>query len=172
MNEVLIGTNTLLVFIVIPLVYKLCVYYKEKNIFEAVKWCVFYDSFNKGRPEVRMRDHLFKIQHELTLDRRYRITIGEIDAINEILLRFRQDVIQNYFSGSYLKLGFSFETDLKYYLEKHQNECEFRNNITCHKLHYILQLHYLKMNNIVDDNKLGVIQAKAIKETIDDILAK
>lgn len=172
MNEVLIGINTLLLFIAIPLVYKLCIFYKEKNIFKAVKWCVYYDSFHNERPEVRMRDHVLRLQYELYLDQRYRITIDEINVINEILLRFRQDVIQEYFSGTYQKLGFSFETDLKYYLEKHQYECEYRDNITYHKVYYILQLHYLKLNNIVDNDKLGVITANATKETIEALLTK
>lgn len=170
MNEVLIGVNTLLIFIAIPLVYKLCIFYKEKNIFEAVKWCVYYDSFHKTRPEVRMRDHIFHLQYELSIDQRYQITIDEKEAINDILLRFRQDVIQEYFSGCYQKLGFSFETHLRYYLEKHQYECEYRDNITYHKVYYILQLYYLKLHNIVDNNTLGVITAKETQKTIDNLL--
>lgn len=170
MTEVLIGIISLLFFIAIPLVYKLCVFYKEKSIFEAVKWCVYYDSFRKERPEVRMRDHIIHLQYELSLDQRYRLTIDEIDAMYEILLCFRKDVIQEFFSGHYQKLGFSFETDLKYYLQKHEYEYEYRDNITYHKVYYILQLHYLKLHNIVDDSTLGVITANQTKETIDNLL--
>jgi hypothetical protein len=170
MNEVLIGIHTLLLFIAIHLVYQLFIFYKEKNIFKAVKWCGYYDSFFKERPEVRMRDHIVRLQHELSLDTRYRITIDEKDAVDEILLRFRQDVIQEYFSGYYQKLGFSFETNLQYYLEKHKYEYEYRYNITYHKVYYILQLHYLRLHNIVDDHKLGVINANQTKATIDNLL--
>lgn len=172
MNEVLIGIISLLLFILIILVYKLYAFYKEKRIFENVKWCVNYDSFHKERPEVRMRDHIFRLQLELSHNPRYRITKDEIDAINEILLRFRQEVIQEYFSGAYEKIGFSFETNLRYYLEKHQYEGEYRDNITYHKVYYILQLHYLKLHNIVESDKLGVIEANATKETIDNLLVK
>lgn len=172
MNEVLIGINMLLLFIMIPLVYKLYGFYKKENIFEEVKWCVYYNSLHKERPEVRMRERIFRMQNELSLDPKYQITKDELDDVNKILLDFRQDVIQQYFSGSYQKLGFSFETDLCYYLEKHQYECEYRDNITYHKVYYILQLHYLKLHNIVDSNILGVITANAIKETIDGLSIK
>lgn len=152
--------------------YLLYCNYKGKKIFENVKWCVYYDSFAKERPEVRMRYHIFRLQHELSIDEKYCVSVAETDAINEILLVFRQDVIQKYFNGYYQKIGFSFEHELDYYLSKHQHETEFCNNITYHKMHYILQIHYLKLNNIVDDHKLGVIWAKATKEIIDNMLAK
>lgn len=172
MNDVLIGVITLLLFIAVPLVYKLCAFYKEQGIFEEVKWCVFYDSFRKEKPEVRMRNLIFNLQHELSIDQRYRITKDEIDATNEILLRFRQDVIQEYFSGHYQKTGFSFEENLTCYLYEHQDEQEYRYNITYHKMHYILQLNYLKLHNIVGEDKISVRTANATKETIDNILEK
>jgi hypothetical protein len=119
-----------------------------------------------------MREYIFRLQYELSLDPRHRITKDETDTINEILLRFRQEAIQKYFSGAYERIGFSFEVGLKDFLETHQEKHEFRNNITYLKLYYILQLYYLKLHNIVDDNKLGVIQANATKETIDNLLSK
>lgn len=162
----------ILILIIFFLSYKLYEYYKAKELFENAKWCVYYDSFHKERPEVRMRNRIFHLQHELSLDGTYRITKDELDAITEILLSFRQDVIQNYFSGAFQKNGFSFETDLIHFLEKHKDEYEYRENITYHKMHYILQFHYLKLHNIIDDNNLGVIQAKTTKDTIDNILSK
>jgi hypothetical protein len=160
------------IVLAVIVVYLMYNNYKEKNLFKKVKWCVYNDSFRKERPEVRMHDQIFHFQNELSLDEKYRITIHELDAINGILLHFRQDVIQEYFSSYYQKLGFSFENNLRDFLETHQDEYEFKNNITFHKLYYILQLYYLKLHNIVDDNKLGVIKAKAIKESIDDMLSK
>lgn len=161
-----------LVLIIVFLSYKLYEHYKEKELFENVRWCVYFDSFHKERPEVRMHNRIFHLQHELSLDKNYLITKGEIDAMNKILLSFRQDVIQEYFSGFSQKLGFSFETSLIYYLYKHQDEIEYRDNITYHKMYYILQLYDLKLHNIVDNDKLGVITAKTTKDTIDKILSK
>ena len=152
--------------------YKLYEDYKEKRLFESVRWCVYFDSLRKERPEVRMRTRIFQLQRELSLDARYLITKDELNAITEILLCYRQDVIQEYFNGSYQKAGFAFETSLSYYLEKHQYEYEYRDNITYHKMYYILQQYDLKLNNIVDEDKLGVIMAKATKETIDNLLDK
>lgn len=172
MSEVLIGIISILLLVAVPLVYKLRAFYKEESIFEAVKWCVFYDSFRKERPEFRMRNFIFDLQHKLSIDQRYRITKDEIDAINEILLRFRQEVIQEYFSGHYQKLGFSFEENLTDYLYEHQDEQEYRYNITYHKMYYILQLNYLKLHNVVGEDKIGVRSANATKETIENILEK
>ena len=158
------------VFLTLIVVYLLYGNYKEKRIFENVKWCVYYDSFGRERPEVRMSYYIFRLQHELSIDEKYRLRVAEDDAINKILITFRQEVIQEYFNGYYQKIGFSFESELRDFLRKHQYETEFRNNITYHKMYYVLQIHYLKLNNIVDDNKLGVIWANATKETIDNML--
>lgn len=165
------------IFLSLIVVYLIYGNYKEKRIFENVKWCVYYDSFHRERPEVRMHYYIFHLQHELSIDEKYRVSVTEVDAINEILLTFRQDVIQEYFNGSYQKNRISFEREffelvLCDYLRVHQDDTEFRNNITYHKMYYILQIHYLKLNNIVDDSKLGVIWAKATKETIDNMLTK
>lgn len=161
-----------LVLVVAYLSYKLYKEHEGKILFESVKWCVYFDSLRKERPEVRMRTRIFQLQRELSLDPRYLITKDELNAITEILLCYRQDVIQEYFNGSYQKAGFAFETSLSYYLEKHQYEYEYRDNITYHKMYYILQQYDLKLNNIVDEDKLGVIMAKATKETIDNLLDK
>ena len=168
----MISIIIVLILIVAFLSYKLYEFYREKQLFGAVKWCVYYDSFHKIKPEERMRGHILHLQHELSLEEKYRIAQDEVNAINEILLAFRHDVIQKYFSGSFQKLGFSFEEDLIYYLEKNEDKNEYRDNISYHKVYYILQLYNLKLHNIIDDNKLGVIQARATKETIDNILPK
>lgn len=40
--------------------------------------------------------------------------------------------------------------------------------VTYNKLYYISQLYFLKLYNIVEQDKLGVIEARAIKEAIDN----
>lgn len=176
MNEVLIGIITLLLAVATPLVYKLHGFYKEQDIFDKVKWCVHYDSLHRESPEARMRDHIFNLQHELSLDEKYRITKGELDATNEILLYFRQDIIQKYFSGHLIPskstAEVSFIVTLDDCLASPQYEQKFRDNITYHKLHYISQLYCLKLYNITGKEKLGVRYAEATKETIDNMLAK
>lgn len=162
----------ILILIIAFLSYKLYEHYKENILLENVRWCVYYDSFHNVRPEARMCDRIIHLQHELSLDEKYLITKDEKDSMYEILLIFRQDVIQKFFSGAYQKSGFSFDVEFEYFLEKHQYEKKFSENITYHKMYYILQLYYLKLHNIDSDNNLGVITAKATKETVDNILAK
>ncbi|MBE6618414.1 MAG: hypothetical protein E7626_01360 [Ruminococcaceae bacterium] len=100
--------------------------------FENVKWCVYYDSFRKERPEVRMRDHILYLQRELSLDEKYRITKDEFPIIADILKCFQQDLIQKYFNGSLPSYKYTdeicFVINLNAFLDKNECEKDFNGN--------------------------------------------
>lgn len=167
----------LLVLVIVFLSYKLYEYYKWNQLFETVKWFVYCDSF-KGKPEDRMLNYILHLQNELSIDEKYRFAEDELNTINKIFLNFLQDVIKRYFNRSSLLVESKFSEEdnfvirLTHFLESHQTEQDFNDSIAYHKLYYTSLLHYLKLYNIVDDGKLGVIQAKLTKETIDSMLEK
>lgn len=171
--------------------------YKRNDIFKKVKWCISYDSFNKTEADRKMHIHILRLQHQLSIGERYRITDDESDIVIEILHSFQQDLIQKYFNDSlasckYIEKIF-FTISLMEFLEKHQCKETFNGNkmhttknyksygdvsfsatlvltdyaIIYYKLLYITQLYCNKLLNITDSNKLGFQMAETTKVAID-----
>ena len=114
----------LLVIVVGTLAYLCYDRYKKNDIFKKVKWCITYNSFNNTEADRKMRNHILRLQHQLSISESYRITDDESDIIIEILHSFQQDLIQRYFNDSlssskYIEEVF-FTTSLMEFLEKHQ----------------------------------------------------
>lgn len=106
--------------------------YKRNDIFKKVKWCISYDSFNNTEADRKMYTHILRLQHQLSIGERYRITNDESDIIIEILHSFQQDLIQRYFNDSltsckYIEEVF-FTISLMEFLEKHQCKQTFNGN--------------------------------------------
>ncbi len=185
------------VIIILSLILVYCLYthFKNKDLFEKVKWCVTSDSL------IRMKDQILRLQYELEIDDKYRITETEIDIVIGILQGYQKALIQEYFNGSLLNGKFVadawFVTTLGDFLGKHQLETTFNGNemyttkdyeahgcwgmdlftatyvltdyaVAYNKLFYISWLYYLKLHKIVGDEKVGVIIANGIREAIDN----
>lgn len=176
-----------IIILSLVLVYCLYSFFKNKDLFEKVKWCVSSDSL------LRMRDQILYVQDGLCLDEKYRVSSDEWDAINDILQSYQKDLIQKYFNGFLLNGKFVvdvwFVTTLRDFLGKHQLETTFSGNemhttknyeshgtlgvaiyvltdyaVAYNKLYYISCLYYLKLNKVVGEDAI----AKEIREAIDN----
>lgn len=122
----------LLVIVVALLLYMCYNHYKRNDIFKKVKWCISYDSFNNGEADRKMRVHILRLQHQLSIDERYRITDDESDITIGILHSFQQDLIKKYFNDTLASCKFTeevfFTISLMEFLEKHQCKDTFNGN--------------------------------------------
>lgn len=176
MIEALIGTISVLLFLVIYLITIAWDRHKIKKEFKNTRWCVISHSTNSHLgAEKDLIDYILRLQYELSIKENYRIKIDECDEVGKVLQDYQYDLIQRYFNGTLLSYNCDskefFFKDLFEYFKTLEYQNKLKKAIPHYKMYYILYVYYLKANNIVDNNKLGVIQANNIKESIDNMLS-
>lgn len=119
----------IMVAVIAFLSYKFYESCKEKALFKKVKWCVTCDSFSGTAPEREMIKHIFYLQGNLSVEKKYRITEDEYYIIIDILKSYQQNLIQRYFADTLPNDNHDnrayFVITLRDFLEKHQCDTTF-----------------------------------------------
>lgn len=114
------------------LLYKVYGYYKKNQLREKVKWCIAYNSFNNRTAENEMFNHIYHLQYELSVDKKYMIAVDDAPIVKGILKCYQQDLIQKYFTGALMDYSDDekkqFVITLNEFLSKHQCDKEFNEN--------------------------------------------
>lgn len=114
------------------LLYVVYGYYKKNQLRKKVKWCIAYDSFNNRAAEDEMFNHIYHLQYELSVDKKYMISMDESSTIKGIFKCYQQDLIQKYFTDTLTDYACSDEQQfiltLNSFLSKHQCDKEFNEN--------------------------------------------
>lgn len=192
MTELIIFMSMVIVF----LSYNFYGYYKKNQLFKKVKWCVC-DSFSieqKLRDYILITQQKLSLDTNYRITRDEFSIIGDIlkSYQQDLIQKYFAETLPN---DKHDNVAF-FILTLGDYLEKHQCDTTFNGNemyivknrktydtwgvtsfsatyfltdyaVTYNKLRYITQLYFLKLFNIVGEEKLGVISANATKEAID-----
>lgn len=107
--------------------------FSHPKIFEKIKWCIANDpgSYNieNQRCGLKLRNAIARVQSQLSIDTKYKITLGEKELVDKIISAYQQNLIQEYFRGFAVNHPFSnvdyFVITFQEFLERSKDEATF-----------------------------------------------
>ena len=109
----------------------------HRSLFEKIKWCIANDpsSYNieNQRSGLKLRNAIARVQSQLSIDTKYKITLGEKELVDKIISAYQQNLIQEYFRGFAVNHPLSnvdyFVITFQEFLERSKDEETFSGEI-------------------------------------------
>ena len=169
--------------------------FSHQKIFEKIKWCVANDpssyNFENQHCNIKLRNVIFQLQSNLSVDIKYRVTAEENEFVDKIIFAYQHALIQEYFRGFAVNYNFSYKdyyiVTLQDFLQKNVDETTFLGQkmyipkshnetatlyeltdfaVTFQKLYYISTLKYVLLTGESQESWIYK-KMEAAKEEID-----
>ena len=148
-------------------------------LYEKIKWCIASDptSFSLENQDcvLKLRNAIYRIQHEFGVEEKYRISESDREFVDEILRAYQDELIQKYFNGWALNYKLSnedyFVATFNAFLGKHEEEAISKPVdyvVTYYKLYYITQLKCIQLHGKpISEGSIANIVLETCKKAID-----
>lgn len=148
-------------------------------LFEKIKWCIASDPTSISHENqdcvLKLRNVIYRIQHEFDIEEKYRISESDRKLCDEIIRAYQDDLIQKYFNERALNFKLSeedyFVVTFNSFLEYLKFEKTFENadyELICHKLFYITQLKCMQLHGKpISEGSIAYQSLLGSKEVID-----